>query len=259
MNPFSPNTALIGHTGFVGSNLASQASYLHCYNSRNIASIAGQSFDTIICAGVQAVKYWANQHPEEDWAKIETLLEPLRTVQAKRFILLSTIDVYAQPMLVTEDDQPPAENHAYGRHRLQVEEFVSERYPVHHIVRLPGLFGKGLKKNVIFDLLKDNCLENIQPASAFQYYDLDHLTQDLEKIVKADIRLINIATEPVSTQAIIDRCTPGKVVGAKAGAPGRYDFRSKYSTLWGRDDGYLYGADQVLSGIESFMNQDRQA
>lgn len=257
MNPFSDNSALIGHTGFVGSNLAAQADYAHCFNSKNIADIAGGSFDTVVCAGVQAVKYWANQHPDEDWAGIEKLLEPLRTVRAKRFILISTVDVYPKPLLVNEDDVPPMENHAYGRHRLQVEQFVSERFPVHHIMRLPGLFGPGLKKNVIFDLMNDNALENIQTASAFQYYNLAHLTDDLVKLIDAGIALLNVATEPVSTQAIIDRCTPGKAVGAKAGAPGRYDFRSKHSARWGRDDGYLYGGEQVLGEIAAFMSQSQ--
>ena len=66
MHPFGTRTALIGHTGFVGSNLASQHGYTDCFNSRNIGEIAGRCYDTVVCAGVQAVKYWANQHPEED-------------------------------------------------------------------------------------------------------------------------------------------------------------------------------------------------
>lgn len=259
MNPFGNNTALIGHTGFVGSNLAAQAAYTQRFNRQNIAAISGQSFDAVVCAGVQAVKYWANQNPAEDWAQIERLLEPLKGVQTQRFILISTVDVYPKPLLVSETDEPSAENHAYGRHRLQVEQFVRETFPVHHIVRLPGLFGPGLKKNVIFDLLHDNGLDNIQPASAFQYYNLRHLTRDLERVIQHDLHTLNVATEPVSTQAIIDRCTPGKVVGAKAGAPGFYDFRSQHDQLWGRSDGYLYGAEQVLEEIAAFMAQERSA
>lgn len=253
MNFISGRTALIGHTGFVGSNLADQLPFTDKFNSSNIADIAGQSFDTVVCAGVQAVKWWAVKHPEEDWAKIETLLTPLRTVQAKRFILISTIDVYPTPLLVNEDDQPSLQNHAYGAHRLKVEQFISEGFPVHHIVRLPGLFGAGLKKNVIFDLMHDNCLEMIQPESAFQYYNLAHLSADLAKVVEANIPLINFATEPVQTRAIIEAFAAGKNVGEKAGAVGKYDFRTKHSQLWGRDDGYLYDKATVLREIGEFM------
>lgn len=250
-------TALIGHTGFVGANLAAQRTYSHLFNSRNIGEIKKRSFDTVVCAGVNAVKWKANKEPEADWAGIQALLGPLAEVQAKRFILISTVDVYAGPNLVTENDLPTEDNHAYGRHRLKIERFVAERFPVHHIVRLPGLFGNGLKKNVIYDLLHDNCLENIQPASAFQYYNLDHLTADLDKAVANDLRVLNMATEPVSTQAIISSFAPGKEVGSKAGPPGFYDFRSKHDALWHGRSGYLYNAATVLAEIGAFVARER--
>lgn len=256
MTDWGKNVALIGHTGFVGSNLASQRSYAATFNSRNIADIAGQGFDTVVCAGVQAVKWKANKEPDADWAGIEKLLDPLCSVKAGRFILISTIDVYANPNGVTEDVPPPADNHAYGRHRLKVEEFIREQFAEHHIVRLPGLFGDGLKKNVIYDLLHDNCLDVIQPLSSFQYYWLRHLTDDLQKIVSAGIRVLNLATEPVQTRAIIESFAPGKVVGTNAGPAVQYDFRSKYDALWKCRGGYLYDAATVLHEIGEFMQAE---
>lgn len=257
MNGWGNNTALIGHTGFVGSNLLQQGHYTACFNSRSISDIAGRSFDTIVCAGVQAVKWKANKEPEADWAGIERLLTPLSTVEAKRFIMISTIDVYANPDGETEDVPPPAENHAYGRHRAKVEEFVRERFANHHIIRLPGLFGAGLKKNVIFDLLHDNGLDVIQPLSSFQYYHLKHLTEDLLKVVNHQIRLLNLATEPVQTKAIMEACAPDKVVGSNAGPLARYDFRSKHAALWGGCDGYLYDAATVLREIDEYMRGEQ--
>lgn len=257
MHPFGPRTALIGHTGFVGSNLAAQHEYCACYNSKNIGSIAGQAFDTVVCAGVQAVKYWADQHPDEDWQGIQRLLTPLASVSAKRFILLSTIDVYATPVDVTEADPASIENHAYGRHRRAVEEFVRERFPNSHVVRLPGLFGPGLKKNVIYDLLHRNCLDAIQPASAFQYYHLKHLTADLLKVLQHGLPVLNVATEPVATQTILDHFAPSENVGSKAGATGRYDFRSQHDHHWGNTRGYLYEADAVLADMAGFFQSAR--
>lgn len=257
MHPFGSRTALIGHTGFVGASLASQHRFSLHYNSKNIGEIAGQTFDTVVCAGVQAVKYWANQHPDEDWQGIQRLLSPLESVKAQRFILLSTVDVYAAPVGVTEADPAPAENHAYGRHRLAVESFVQARFPVSHIVRLPGLFGAGLKKNVIFDLLNRNGLDAIQPASAFQYYDLKHLTADLLKVVESHIPLLNLATEPIRTQTILDHFAPGVTIGAKAGAVGKYDFRSQYASVWGHHGGYLYSAQEVLADMQEFFAAER--
>ena len=48
--------ALIGHTGFVGSNLLNQQSFDDCFNSKNINEIEHKSFEQVICAGVSAVK-----------------------------------------------------------------------------------------------------------------------------------------------------------------------------------------------------------
>lgn len=257
MNDWGINTALIGHTGFVGSNLLAQGGFTDCYNSRNIADIAGRSYDTIVCAGVQAVKWKANKEPEADWAGIEKLLGLLGTVEARRFILISTIDVYASPDGETEDVPPPAENHAYGRHRAKVEDFVRERFANHHIIRLPGLFGQGLKKNVIYDLLHDNGLDLIQPLSSFQYYCLKHLTEDLRRVVNHRITLLNLATEPLQTRAILEACAPDKMVGANAGPPARYDFRSKHAALWDGREGYLYNAATVLREIDEYMSGER--
>ena len=71
--------ALVGYTGFVGSNLLKQHPFQHLYNSKNISDIAGKSFDLLVFSGAQAVKWWANQNPEEDRAKIQSALDPLET------------------------------------------------------------------------------------------------------------------------------------------------------------------------------------
>ncbi len=253
----SPRTALLGHTGFVGSNLLRQRPFTACFNSRNIAELAGQSFDTLVCAGVQAVKWLANKEPEADWAGIQRLLEPLSHARAERVILISTIDVYPNPNDVNEADFPSSDNHAYGRHRLAVEDFVKAHFPKVHIVRLPGLFGPGLKKNVIYDLLHDHCLDAVQPDSAFQYYDLQRLTDDLDQVVAADIPLLNVATGPISTRTIIERLAPEQQMPKSTAPIAKYDFRSAYAGLWNGSGGYLYSAEQVLADLELFMTTER--
>ena len=87
-------TCLIGHTGFVGGNLVRQYAFEDCYNSRNIEQIRGRSYDLLVCCGVSAVKWQANQFPAEDRAGIDRLLENLASVTAARSILISTVDVY---------------------------------------------------------------------------------------------------------------------------------------------------------------------
>jgi hypothetical protein len=244
----------LGHTGFVGSNLLGQFPFGACFNSKNIVELAGREFELIVCSAVSAVKWQANRDPEGDWRGIAPLLEVLGQTRAARFILISTVDVYPNPNGVAEDFDPSSStNHAYGRHRLQVEQFVARQFSDHFIVRLPGLFGSGLKKNVIFDLLNDRGLEAINPASAFQYYYLARLWQDLDRAVAQGLRLLNVATEPVPTQAIVDRFFPGRAVGSQPAPLANYDFRSRHADLWSGRDGYLYSAATVLDDLAQYL------
>ena len=163
--------ALIGYTGFVGSTLARLRTFSDVYNSTNIDSIAGKEFKEIVCAGVPAVKWIANKEPERDLASIAKLLSALRQCKAERFTLISTIDVYPDPSGGADEnaDLASLNNHAYGRHRLMVEEAVTEHFANVVIARLPALFGKGLKKNIVFDFLTGNETRKINPASSFQW------------------------------------------------------------------------------------------
>ena len=147
-------TALIGYTGFVGSNLALQYEFTDLYNSKNITDIAGKSYDLLICAGVKAQKWVANQQPEKDLADIQALIDQLSKAEIKQFVLISTIDVYPNPVNVDEDSLIDKTNHhPYGLNRLYLEEWVAKHYQDHLIIRLPGLFGQGIKKNFIHDIL----------------------------------------------------------------------------------------------------------
>lgn len=247
-------TALIGHSGFVGSNLLARRPYDALYRSSDIHDIRGQSFDHVVCAGVQAMKWWANLHPEEDRAGIDKLLEPLSRVKAGRFTLISTIDVYPAPRGVDEDS--PIERHGhhpYGLHRLEVEDWIREHFPKLLIIRLPGLFGPGIKKNVIYDMLHDNGLDKVHPEGIFQYYDLRRLDDDIGRAWDLGLNLLNAATEPLGTGEIRDRFFPGKELGASGPAPAGYDMRSKHAADWGGKNGYLYSKVQVLDELGEWI------
>lgn len=145
--------ALIGYTGFVGQNLTSEI-YSYRYNSKNIDDIIGKQFETVVCAGVRAEKFLANAYPEVDLRAIEGLIEILRNIECEKFILISTIDIYKNPQGVDENSRVELEDlHAYGFNRHYMEEFVRSCFKDYLIVRLPALFGKGLKKNFIYDML----------------------------------------------------------------------------------------------------------
>ncbi len=254
----SASRALIGHTGFVGSNLMRQRDFSHRFNSSNIEEMRGRRFDEVWCAGVQAVKWWANANPEQDRAGIAPLLDVLATVEAERFMLISTVDVFGDPNGRNEDDIPDRTDlHAYGLHRLEVEDAVIARFPEALVVRLPGLYGRGLKKNVIYDLLHDNALDNVHADAVFQFYGLDPLADDVERAQTAGLSLVHLVPEPVRVEDVARQGLGRPFDNRPDGPPPRYDLRTRNADLWGRADGYVLGSPEVLAGIKDFAAQAR--
>ena len=246
--------ALIGHTGFVGGNLLRQREFPLRFNSRTIGDARSQAMGHVVCAGVSAVKWMANKEPEDDWRGIQRLIDVLKQVNADHFTLISTIDVYGDPSGQTEADVPPTEGlHPYGRHRLALETFVAERFPSHAIVRLPALFGSGLKKNAIYDLMHLNQTDRIIPNAAFQWYPLNRLADDLDTIRDAAIGLINITSEPILMSDVRDRFFPDVAIDAPVDKPPRYDLRTRHDRLLGGANGYHLSAAQVWEALAAFL------
>ncbi len=246
--------ALIGHTGFVGSNLLRHGDFAGLYNSRNIEDIAGRSFDRVICAGVSATKWMANKNPEQDWKDIQRLLDCLAKVGTGRMILISTIDVYRSPRGVRERDIPGDDHpEAYGRHRRAIERFVEQRFPRHHVVRLPGLFGPGLKKNAIYDMMHDNRVDMIDPAGSFQWYDVARLSQDLAAIEAAGLPLVNIAPEPFATAEIAQRFFPAARLAPPSATPAAYDMLTEHAALLGGHGDYHFAKPAVMQALADYI------
>ncbi len=250
--------ALIGWSGLTGSTIRRARAFDAMYRSTDIGEMRGREFDLVVCAGVRAEKWKANRDPEGDRAGIAVLTDVLKTVRAARFVLISTVDVYPAPIDVDESTPiHPAEGQAYGRHRLALEAFCSAHF-VSTIVRLPALFGEGLKKNAIFDLLHDNNVEQINPDAAFQFYALDRLWTDIERIRAAGLPLVNITAEPLHMRDVAARAFDRHLPAMPAVLPARYDVRSVYASMFGGRDGYWYDAASTTDELVRFVAAERQ-
>lgn len=147
-------SALVGYSGFVGGTLSRTQSFDGLYNSRNIGEIAGQSFDLVVCAAAPATMWAANQDPARDKANLDGLFAALQQAHVGHFVLISTIAVLDNPSAGYDEVNAAYETaKAYGRNRRELEANVAGHFAQSHILRLPALFGPGLKKNFLFDLL----------------------------------------------------------------------------------------------------------
>ena len=174
------HTALVGHTGFVGGNLAAQHQFDEFYNSANIEDIVDRKFDLLVVSGMPATMWIANQNPASDRAVLDRLVGCLRRVRSDRTVVMSTVAVYPEPVEVDEDTPiDPSTQTAYGHHRLLLERELEGHFPVVTAVRLPGLFGSGLKKNSIYDMLHNHDVDKLNAAGIYQFYNLDRIWADV--------------------------------------------------------------------------------
>jgi len=246
----SKKNALIGYTGFVGGTILGQKKapdFSYLYRSTNIEDIRGKSFDLVVCAGAPAQKWLANKEPEKDLASISKLIKCLENVSAKEFVLISTVDVYDNPIRATELSAIDDRNLSpYGKHRLFLERSVASIFDRYTIIRLPGLVGTGLKKNIIYDLKHSNNLDQINGANVYQFYPMYNLWKDIESAKK--IRgTHNFSTEPMSAQEVASlfgvtlKCLP---------MTANYDMRTMIL-----NECYMYDRKQVSAAINRYRKE----
>jgi len=249
--------ALIGHSGFVGSTLLRQRSFDAMYRSTDVGTISGRRFELVVCAGAPAQKWLANKDPDGDRARLGTLFDALGTFEARRFVLVSTVDVFESAVGVDEDTPTPyARLGAYGKHRLELETRVRARFPDALVVRLPGLVGPGLRKNAIFDLHHGNLLDAVDSRGRFQFYPMVNLWNDLRTALDAGLRTLHLTAEPLSIAEVAREGFHRSFENERPGTPAVYDFRSKHEALFGGRGGYQYSRRESLLAIRAYAQSE---
>lgn len=251
------DNALIGWSGFVGSTLLKQASFNSRYRSTNIHEIDGKSFNTVVCAGAPAQKWIANREPEADRAKIDGLIAHLKAMRCETFILISTVDVFTNALGVDENTGVDETHlHAYGRHRRLLEKTVESLFANHLIIRLPGLVGPGLRKNVIFDFLNNNNIEVIDSRGVFQFYPMVNLWYDMQLSLQAGLKLVHLTAEPVSVAAV-SQLGFGKLFDQTLNSPpAAYDMRTCYASIFGANGAYQYTKRETLQAVRAYAQSE---
>ena len=298
-------TELVGYSGFVGSNICSKYSFDGLYDSKNIEEAYGTNPDLLVYSGVPAQKFLANKEPEKDFEVIQGGINP------KKIVLISTIDVYKDTTNVDESTKIiPEDLQAYGKNRFYLEQWVMDNFSDYLIVHLPGLYGKNIKKNFIYDLIhiipsmlkedkyqelanKNNlikdyyekldngfykCIElsnedkrklkeyfNYIGFSAlnftdsrgkYQFYNLSYLWEHIQKALQNNIRILNLATEPVSIEELYAYVKGKKFINEITNNIPNYNFKTKYAEIYNGKDGYIFNKQFILEDIKKFVESE---
>lgn len=299
--------SLVGFTGFVGSNIAAKGNFDGLYNTKNIESAYGTNPELLIYAGIRAEKFYANNDPKKDFENIVVAFDNIKKIQPKKLVLISTIDVYKDPNQVDENTDIELDGlEPYGYNRYQLECMVRKEYPNALIIRLPGLYGKNIKKNFIYDaihiipsLLKVEKYEELTKKSSliaasyiqqdekfykckvakeniaalkeeflkvgfsalnftdsrgnFQFYNLSNLWEHIQIALENNIKLLNLATEPVNIGELYSYIFGDPFVNEISKHVPNYNYKTIHDKVFKGSTGYLIDKDKVLQDIKQFV------
>ena len=279
--------ALVGYSGFVGSNICNLTEFSNLYNSKNVAEAYDTCPDLLVYSGVPAAMFIANASPQKDFEIILEAIDNIKKIKAKRVVLISTVAVYDRTSGVDETHIINEENILpYGKNRLYLENWVLENCEQSLIVRLPAIYGENLKKNFIYDYiniipkmlnqskyselggfesesvvfknyeLKEddfyhcknvddkelfdyfcnnsfNATHFTDSRSVYQFYNLNKLWKDISIALEHNIRLLNIATEPVSVAELYYYICKKEFENHLSKEPFNYNIKSVNAELFG--------------------------
>jgi nucleoside-diphosphate-sugar epimerase len=244
--------ALIGHTGLIGTNLLEQKKEVKfdLYNSKNIHLIKNAKYDLLVIAAPSAEKWKANSDPLQDLTSVFNIIENIYSVDAKKLVLFSTIDVYGDRISegLREDCVLHSDVQPYGRNRSLLESYCHENFNT-TVVRLPALFGKHLKKNVIYDLMNDNMVDKISLRTNFQWINLDKIVEILNFASKTQSKFINYVSEPIETRIIVENLFPKQLSACLGASTVNYNVKTLHNST-----GYFIDSQQTYREIENFVH-----
>jgi hypothetical protein len=314
--------ALVGYTGFVGSNIYASARnrIQGVFNSVNIEKAYDLEPEILIYAGLRAEKYLANNAPEKDLKLVAEAGRNIKKINPGKLVLISTIDVYKNPVGVDENSFVLSDGEftatgrgavngiqPYGLNRYYLETWVRENFPDALIIRLPGLFGLNIKKNFIYDymnvipfMLKQDKMDELSKKNAeikkyyelldngfyrcmklsgedknylksvfkeigftalnftdsrsvFQFYPLSRLWDDIQTALDNDIRLLNLATEPISAGELYKHLEGKTFKNELKATLSNYNFKTIHADKFGGKGSYICNKTEILDSIKNFV------
>mgnify|MGYP002682249752 CR=1 FL=1 len=100
-----------------------------------------------------------------------------------------------------------------------------------------------------------NAMSFTDSRSVFQFYNLKHLWRHIENVIENDIRLLCLATEPVSAGELYEYIYGREFKNELSNSPVKYDVRTVHCGLYNGKDGYIFNKAQVLKDIKEFMGE----
>lgn len=178
--------ALFGANGFVGKSLFASLSKVGKYEVTsvtrdNYSDSIGKFYNIIINSAMPAARFWAENNPDKDFLEsVKKTSDILYGCTFDKFVQISSVSARCQL------------NTVYGRHKLAAENLCN--YGNNLIIRLSSMFGRGLNKGVLIDMLNGRkVFTNGESRYSFCSVDFvgDYISLNLESIGIIEVGAFN--------------------------------------------------------------------
>ena len=252
---------LVGSSGLVGTSLQRQIKFDLLFNSKNINTFSEivQNNSELYLSCLPAAKWQVNQNIWKDIQNIKNIVDVISTKRYSTIYLFSTIDVYCESPAESDENYIPSFSKlSYGANRYFFELLISsvvEKSKL-KIIRLPALYNKYLKKNIIFDLLNNNNVHMINTNSSYQWLDLDTTLNVMNDLIlnNPNDSIFNLFPPPIETAFIIKYFPKYNIDLNKDNAnnnpKNHYNFKTKYFS-----SGYILELEQCKLQLGNFLNE----
>ncbi|MDA8696224.1 hypothetical protein N9M12_00450 [Gammaproteobacteria bacterium] len=245
---------LIGSTGLVGKNLSDQMNFDAMANSSNISSYEGKYFDLAVVAAGDARKWFASSSPDIFSLSMQKLYKDISKIRINKIVLISTIDVL--PDEEGDEDteiNPKKIKSSYGRFKYDFEELIKKNWDT-QIIRLPGLFGRHLKKNILFDFLNKKTISPHNPSSDYQWLNLDNISEIVNFVLENGCKNFHPCSEPISVKEL--SVILGTDYFLDPDCPKfSYNMTSKYANIFKDNNSYCYNYENIINDLKIFSKK----
>jgi len=262
--------ALVGYTGFVGSNIYVRASNRieGVYDIHNVEKAYGLEPDVLVFAALRSDKQLAQRAPYEDYERVLAAQRNIKKINPAKLVLISTTDVYKNPVGVDEensvfavgsDKADKAGVNPYCLNRYYFEEWARKNYPELLIMRLARPYGLNPKNNFLKDFTDESFMRQIDSKSRYQMYPLSRIWEDIQTALAEKLPVVNMTSQPVSAEEIYHALTgknwkSGLDKGASKRMQTTEDVMTIHADKFGGSGNYICSKKEILGSIKQFAD-----
>lgn len=91
----------------------------------------------------------------------------------------------------------------------------------------------------------------------FQFYNLKYLWSHIEEALKNNIKVLNLATEPVSVSEIYNFVIGGDFINEVSNVIPNYNYKTSHYKVFNGSNGYLFNKEFILNDIKEFIDNEK--